>query len=78
MNDYQLAHSAPRDDGYSARLSDALTRFGPDVLDHPEYYGASDAETLQQMRAAVASPGTRVRIYRAVPRNTWRSTAATG
>lgn len=65
--DYQLAHQAPRDDGYSAPLSAALTRFGPDVLDHPDFYGASDDETLRQMRAAVSDPETQVRIYRAVP-----------
>lgn len=67
MNDYRLGHQAPAEDGYSAPLSAALTRFGPDVLDRPDLYGAWDEETIRQMRAAVEDPDALVRVYRAVP-----------
>ncbi|MDN5898477.1 MAG: hypothetical protein L0H74_00230 [Brachybacterium sp.] len=65
--DYRLQHTAPCDDGYSTQLRDARTRFGSDVLDQPDLYGAVDDETLAQMRVAVEDPDAVLRIYRAVP-----------
>lgn len=65
--EYRLQHRAPTDDGYSARLHDARTRFGPDVLERPDLYGSVDEETVAQMRAAVEDPEAVLRIYRAVP-----------
>jgi hypothetical protein len=67
MTDYRGSHTAPEDDGYSAPLSAVQERFGPDVLEQPDLYGSCDAETVQQMTAAVDNPGAVVRIYRAVP-----------
>lgn len=64
---YWLAHRAPANDGYSMSLARALEAFGPDVLDNPDLYGTSDAETMSQLRAAVEDPDATVRIYRAVP-----------
>lgn len=65
--DYWLQHRAPTDDGYSAQLHHAQTRFGPDVLERPDLYGTADAETIRQMKAAVADPDATLRVYRAVP-----------
>lgn len=65
--EYRLQHQAPTDDGYSARLHEARSQFGPDVLERPDLYGTADDETLRQMRAAVEDPAAELRIYRAVP-----------
>lgn len=65
--DYRLQHRAPTDDGYSAQLHYARDRFGPDVLERPDLYGAADEETLRQMQAAVDDPDATLRVYRAVP-----------
>ena len=64
---YRNQHRAPTNDGYSAPLPGLLERFGPDVLDQPDLYGACDEETLRQMTVAVENPQALVRIYRATP-----------
>lgn len=65
--EYWLGHRAPANDGYSMALGRALEAFGPDLLDAPDLYGTSDAETMSQLQAAVVDPETTVRVYRAVP-----------
>lgn len=60
-------HQAPSDDGHSAQLHDALRRFGSDVFHDTYLPYPADAETLDQLQAATADPGTLVRVYSAVP-----------
>lgn len=67
IDDPHTHHRAPTDDGYSRPIAESRTRFGPDVLDRPDLYGNYDDEALAQLRRAVESRHTRVRVYRAVP-----------
>lgn len=64
---YQLSHTAPVDDGYSKPISQLPQMFGPDVYDHPHFYGTADAETMAQLHKVKEDPEAELTIYRAVP-----------
>lgn len=64
---YQLAHTAPVDDGYSHPITALTEAFPADVYEHPDWYGTPDAETMQQLGAVRNDPGVELTIYRAVP-----------
>lgn len=68
---YQQGHSAPgRADGENDDLFQIVSGTGdmlpPDVLEHPDWYGAMHEETVRALRN-VSSPDDLVTIYRAVP-----------
>lgn len=68
---YQEGHMAPGydEDGVTTSLSDLAAGTGNmpnDALDHPDWYGAEHAETIDALRR-VTSPDDLVTIYRAVP-----------
>lgn len=67
--EYHGAHQAPTDDGYCNPIANLEKSFGPDVYEHPEFYGSGqcDDETMLQLLAARDTPEATVRIYRAAP-----------
>lgn len=47
-------------------ITGALSAFGEDLLEHPDWYGSHDDQTMEQLHAALEGAAT-VRVYRAVP-----------
>lgn len=66
---YQGTHQAPTDDGYCNSITALAKSFGPDVYEHPEFYGSGecDEETMRQLLTAKDNPAALVTIYRALP-----------
>ncbi|AEQ21126.1 putative aminotransferase [Rhodococcus phage E3] len=66
--EYWMDHRAPTNDGYCAPMH-ALHQMIPDVHERPQdYHGGTVPENLSAIRRSKDSPDTKVKIYRAMPR----------
>lgn len=66
--EYWMDHRAPTNDGYCVPMH-ALHQMIPDVHERPQdYHGGTVPENLSAIRRSKDSPDTKVKIYRAMPR----------